>query len=158
MREHHWYRFEDIIADPDSFDDKLSDIVGKPRSREPFPAFAEFKAADPSFFGSGKAGAHLSELSDAEIATFNFYNGPAMYCSKKLEHIEQTVYAIFCDTVELGNELARKNAELVIENTQLRKENERFGRRYKRLKKYAGVELLSNALRKVKALDNPVRN
>jgi hypothetical protein len=162
FKERHWFKFEEIIAEPDSFADQLSNIVGKPRSREPFPTFSEFKATDPKFFGSGRAGAHLSELSEADVAVFNFYNGPAMnlagYCSKKVEQNEQAAYSMFCATVELGNELTKTNTQLTEENTRLRKENGRFERRYKRFKKYAGVELFFRALTKVKTLDSRVRN
>jgi hypothetical protein len=162
FRQHHCFRFEEIIAEPDSFADKLSAIIGKPRSREPFPKFSEFKAADPNFFGSGKAGAHLTELTDTDVAVFNLYNGPAMnlagYGSEKLEPNEHAAYLTFCAIVEHDHQLAKKNTELAAENAQLRKENERLERRHNNLKKYTGVEYLSKALKKVKALDNWVRN
>ena len=116
----HQFRFEDITAQPEAFADELSDILSLKRSKKPFPEFAKFQKAAPSFFGSGETGTHKTIFSDADAALFEMYNGPAMrlarYAAGGLAEDELKAYDVFCrhlgEITRLEHDVAKGQEDL----------------------------------------------
>lgn len=107
----HQFRFEDITAQPEAFADELSDILSLKRSKKPFPEFAKFQKAAPSFFGSGETGTHKTIFSAADAALFKMYNGTAMrlarYAAGGLAEGELKAYDVFCQHLSIVLQLER---------------------------------------------------
>ncbi len=113
----HFFKFEEITADPDGLADRLAEIFGRSRSQEPFPDFNAFKQAAPNFFGSGKSGNYAKQFSETDLALFDHYSGPAMrltgyYSPSELEPRERSAYGLFCSSVMDGNSLIGENMRL----------------------------------------------
>ncbi|HML91672.1 sulfotransferase domain-containing protein [Methyloceanibacter sp.] len=124
----HQFRFEDITARPEAFADELSDVLSLKRSNEPFPEFAKFQKAAPSFFGSGETGTHKAVFSDADVALFEMYNGPAMrlagYAAGGLADGELKAYDVFCrqlgEITRLEHDVAQGQEDLAVATSERR--------------------------------------
>jgi len=173
FRRIHSFRFEEITPDPEAFADQLSDILGRPRSREPFPNFEIFRQASQSFFRHGKPGTHAQQFREADAALFELYNAPAMclsgYRPGGLSPAQLKAYAILSvsssprdakERARLNARLARTRATLDSSRTRqsaLRERHAALRDHHVKLRRYIGIEALSWIASKVRRLGAPAK-
>jgi Sulfotransferase domain len=160
-----FFKFEEITSNPDRLADRLSEIFDQDRSREPFPAFEDFKQAAPNFFGAGKSGVYGESFSEIDLALFDLYSGPALriagYVPGELLSSEVAAYSAFCSSVStdhcsgnpagLRHDVEQLKEQLADEKTRadalqssldnVRQAHRALEDRHARLRRYTGVEL-----------------
>ena len=156
----HIFKFEHITVDADAFAERLSGILKRERSREPFPDIETFRNVAPSFVGTGRSGGHRDVFSEMHSALFELCSGPAMHLAGyepgNLSDDQLAAYRAFCErsanvaelaqTVEgLNSALGRVTAErdrFNVERDMLKTEIALAKEKHNRLMRYTAVGAL----------------